>query len=209
MQIQAVLLEPLLVLRRAAIRIRPHVATGVAVNQLLVKPDAVMRAGVRNGLAADNPVRVANANMGLATEDRNNDVDRLLTVRLGLRLICICVAQRASVSFCAAFADGRPYAGGRSLRDRCLFALTGALAGRLGIRPRSDLVGHLVQFPKQVVQRGIHWPISHLDSPQGPKSQAVSEVSVFKSIMSTLLCVNVLRLKFGAISRRCSDCPSK
>ena len=86
--VQPVLLEPLLVLRRAVPPVF-HVAGVAGVGQTFANPLDVIRGGGRHDLAADNPVHLFDADVDLLAVDRNGDVDWLPDVRLGLRLFVL------------------------------------------------------------------------------------------------------------------------
>ena len=104
------------------------------VDQTLAKPLAVIRGGVRHDLDAD---------VGLAAEDRNADVDRLPAVRSGLRLLAldrpagVCVLLRRLGRCVRLDLARRP-----PLIDRRLLLLGGAMArhhGNHNSRYESDL----------------------------------------------------------------------
>ena len=139
--IQPVLLQPLLVLRRAVSRVPPHVAAGVAVvDQPFAKPLAVVRGGVRHDLAADDPVLLVDADVGLVAEDRNGDVDQLPAVRLGLRLLVLDRPARVRVLLRRLGRRVRPDIARRSsLLDRRLLLPGHALARRGDQRRIHDL----------------------------------------------------------------------
>ena len=83
---RAVRLEPVLVPLGAVGGIAPRPASGVGdIDQALPQPRAVM-GGVRRDPAADDPVLPVHADVGLAAEDRDGDVDLLRAVRPELRL---------------------------------------------------------------------------------------------------------------------------